>query len=524
VKAREPLDTARVVLDPDVADPDPPDPGAVATLGVVVVVVVGLGDVVVGATVVGVGTAVAGGAVVGVVVGGAVVGVVVGGAVVGVVVGVTVAGWARERMRPAPDVSDPTARHAAVDGHARSAITPVTAGTASGAQVEPSSPLAKIWPPLSPRTTTAALRRRASLLVSPVRRSGWSRARSPVPARRMPAWRVAWPRGPDPVPPVKVAPPPPPRAASPDTKHVVVVGTQVTPFRGPAPGTSTACHVVPPLAVISATPLWRSAPMPTARQDVADWQLTPTSSAAAGAGTAWPAQLAPPSLVATICAVAPLLPRLPMPTATHVVAEPQLTEIRGPVLDGRARDTQVAPPSVVVRMAPLRNVGLAPTATHAVSEVQSIPRSSPVPLGRVCCFHVVPPSVVTATAPPSEPGPMVPTPTARQFVADGQSIPSNAPRLGGIVLAFHVVPPSVLVSTVLALEPIPSATHVVADAQLTSENGPVAVGRVPVPQVDPPSPVEKTSPNPKMLAPVTTQAVVEVQSTASRKPAFVGTV
>ncbi len=293
MKASALLDTLGV---DDPPEPDvPPDPAPVATLALVVVVV-GRVVVVVAAPVVVVVVVAAVVVVVDaivVVVAGAV--VVVGATVAVVVVTdpivvdvevgaddvvvVVVVGFDRDRMRPAPDASDPAAKHAVVEGHVMCVTTAVTAGTTWGVQVAPPSPEPKISPPPEVSTEVAASRRVPAAL-APVAVAGAVAARSSAaspespgaptamaPARRAPAWRragsdaTACPRKEllEVAKPVKTTPVPPPpvsreRGGWPAAKQMVVVGTQATLSSGPAlDGKATDCHVVPPSAVVRAT-------------------------------------------------------------------------------------------------------------------------------------------------------------------------------------------------------------------------------------------------------------------------------
>ncbi len=589
VKASEALDACGVEppLDPELPpdpalppDPElPPDPDAVETAADVlvvvgatvvvdasdVVVVVGASDVVVvvGASdvVVVVGASdvvvvegasdvvvVVGASDVVVVVGASDVVVVVDASDVVVVVGASdvvvvdvggVTGCAIERIRPAPRSSDPAAKQALMEGHAKAPMSPVTDGTTWAAQVEPPSPLAKICP-----STASDVAFEETALAASAVEDGRSRAailapnrlsRSPpttralrgpllsIPsARRARATRTAWS-----APPVS-SPPSPLLAAStdsPPTKHDEVVGTHATPVKGPASeGRATDCHVEPPSALDSSAALTVPSELetvrPTARQEVADSQLTPSSSLAT-AGTTLETQVVPPSAVVRISA-APSPDWSPLsPTATHVVASAQLTSLSGPVPAGTDAGTHVVPPSVVSRTEPVAKSGLAPTATQAVGDVQSIPLIGPVPAGTVWVAHVLAPSVVAMMTPCVEVALVTPDPTARQSLAEVQSIDSSRALLR--VSLTHVVPPSVVVSTTVPLVPAPRAKQSVAVGQLTWLNGPVPVGNEAGVHVEPPSEVPRTWPLPISSAPDVRQLVVEVQATASKSPVLEGT-
>ncbi len=70
-------------------------------------------------------------------------------------------------------------------------------------------------------------------------------------------------------------------------------------------GTAAAVQVAPPLCVVSTTPAPGTAPVePTAMQAVAVGQEMPLNSGGVGSGTAWPLQVAPPSVVAAMTVTA----------------------------------------------------------------------------------------------------------------------------------------------------------------------------------------------------------------------------
>jgi hypothetical protein len=109
-----------------------------------------------------------------------------------------------------------------------------------------------------------------------------------------------------------------------------------------------------------------------------------------GEGGVWPIQVVPPSVVATRAEVSLFF----SPPATQVEVEGQETLVRrNAAEDGMFRLTQVVPPSVVMRTAPLAASRSKPTATQKAVDAQETAKTA-VPAGTVWLAQVAPPSSV----------------------------------------------------------------------------------------------------------------------------------
>jgi hypothetical protein len=168
----------------------------------------------------------------------------------------------------------------------------------------------------------------------------------------------------------------------------------------------------------------KSVPTPTATQFAGPTQDTPRSEATPE-GTTWSVQFAPPSAVTRM-----FVP----PTAVQLLALTQLTDVRGVPPAGLPRSLHCAPPLVVP-------MTVDPVARHAVSVEQEIPSKLVTPLGGVCGDQMAPPSVVLRMA---APGPMEEEPTALQFSGSEQEMAVKLVTVAGICSANHVVPPFVV--------------------------------------------------------------------------------
>ena len=140
-------------------------------------------------------------------------------------------------------------------------------------------------------------------------------------------------------------------------------------------------------------------------------------------GGAMEVQDAPPLVV---------LMMLVPPTAVHVDALMQLTEVKVVEPAGVPRSFHCEPPLLVP-------IAWDPVARQVVAVEQEMPLRT-VPDGAVCGTQVPPPFVVLRIA---APGPPAEEPTAVQCVESAQEIPVKLLTVAGNVSDDHAVPPSV---------------------------------------------------------------------------------
>ena len=200
-------------------------------------------------------------------------------------------------------------------------------------------------------------------------------------------------------------------------------------------------------------------------------------------------QEAPPLVVLTM-----LVP----PTAVHVDALMQLTEVKVVAPAGVPRSFHCVPPLSVP-------MTWDPVARQVVAVEQEMP-SRTVPDGAVCGTQVPPPFVVLRIA---APGPPAEEPTAVQCIESAQEIPVKLLTVAGNASDDHTVPPSV--ETIMLGEAEPkslTAWQIEVLAQETAVKTPTPDGTVPGVQVRPPSVVLMATGLPKMPNPTAVHSLI----------------
>jgi hypothetical protein len=210
----------------------------------------------------------------------------------------------------------------------------------------------------------------------------------------------------------------------PTATHLEVEGHE-TPSSGSIPiGTGRLVQTLPPSVVVS-TPAATVTLEPTATQSVTEGQERSARKPSL-LGVCRLTHVMPPSAVVKM---------VPLPTATQAVVEGQEIPERL-ALSGRARRTQVLPPSVVMRAALGVEVATV-MAMQSRDEPHEMPTTSVTPTGAGTLTQEAPPSVVKSKTS---------LPTATQSEGDGHETPNKLPTPFGTAWLVHVIPRSVVVT------------------------------------------------------------------------------